>query len=117
MLGVSIKFVVQVLSVNLDQSVTLRFMANASSLFYISTATAIFFLPLAFGRRSAPEEAVQNIATVDAILDRADLSKAQRQMIWRSLLERYVRTAGPDLKTPVRVTDLLDEQTKERTST
>jgi hypothetical protein len=68
---------------------------------------------MVIGKRSAPEAVVHTINTMQALLDRARLSKLNEQMFWRSVLEKYVAAAKPDLSTAPDMEKVFDEAGKE----
>jgi hypothetical protein len=60
-------------------------------------------------RCNAPEAVVHAINTMQAILDRAKLSRVYEQMFWRTLLDKYVAAAKPDLSIAPDMGKVFDE--------
>jgi hypothetical protein len=79
---------------------------NAFSLiWYLIVVIPLFFGMVAFGRKDAPELAVQQVNTVRLLMSEAGLSAAQRQIIWRSVIDKYIDAVGPDLSRQPALTD------------
>jgi hypothetical protein len=66
-----------------------------------------FFLPLAFLLTFAvfiaffypiPKEVRRQIAVVDSVIQKADLTKTERKEIWKKIIEKHLQGAPPDLK-------------------
>jgi len=80
---------------------------------FLIACSPLAFIPMVIGKRSAPEAVVHTINTMQALLDRARLSKLNEQMFWRSVLEKYVAAAKPDLSTAPDMEKVFDEAGKE----
>jgi hypothetical protein len=61
------------------------------------------------GKYGAPETAVHQVNTVKLLLEQSDFTTAQRQMIWRSLIEKYIKAAKADFSHPAKLQDLYHE--------
>jgi hypothetical protein len=57
----------------------------------------LIMLPLAFGHRDAPERVGNEIKTIDALCDAANLSPPQRRLIYHSLIHKYLSQLRTDL--------------------
>jgi hypothetical protein len=68
----------------------------------------ILMLPTAFGYKGAPEAVAHQIRTVEALLDAAGFSAAQRRLVWHSLVQKYLGVLEPDLRSRKKI-ELVDE--------
>jgi len=82
---------------------------------YIVAVTPLLFVPIMFGRKGAPDSAVQQVNTVRLLIAEAGFTRGQAQFIWRSLIDKYIRAAQVDLSRPPKVVDLYKESAGELT--
>jgi hypothetical protein len=80
---------------------------------YIVAITPLLFIPIMFGRKGAPDSAVRQVNTVRLLIAEAGFTRGQTQLIWRSLIEKYIKAAQVDLSRPPKVVDLYSETAKE----
>lgn len=80
--------------------------------YYCIAMAGLFMLPVAFGKGDAPEEVVHQVRTIEVLINAARLGKEQTQMIWRSLVYKYLEAAKPSLNRPVNF-NLTEEAKKE----
>jgi hypothetical protein len=111
--GIALKIAADVLSASYPESAALKTVAAYQSIWFIILCAPLVFVPIVFGKRSAPESAVHTINTIQALLDRAKLSRLGEQLFWRALLDKYVAAAKPDLRASPNMDDLFRETAKE----
>ena len=71
--------------------------AGTSFWVYFIISLPICFISILIKGNGAPELAIEQVNTVELIMRRGQISQSNRAMIWRSLLEKYVNAARPDL--------------------
>jgi hypothetical protein len=69
-------------------------------------------LPIAFGHRGMPEGASQNIKTIEALLNAAKSTKAQRSYVWFSLIQKYLEAVQPNFRAApkIELTEIAKEE-------
>ncbi|MCA1453553.1 hypothetical protein I6F35_10040 [Bradyrhizobium sp. BRP22] len=112
-IGTVIKMVIDALSLALPEVLFLKGISSYQMHWYLLASAPLAFVPMVFGKRNAPESVVHTINTIQALLDRAKLSKPNEQMLWRALLEKYVSAATPELSSTPDPKQLFDEALKE----
>jgi hypothetical protein len=120
-LGIGIAFaclsqtVVRVLARINPDVVVWQTLNDLGTIWYLIIITPLMFLTVVFGKRGAPEGAVQQINTIRALIAEGNFSSAQRVMIWRSLVEKYLNALQPDLSSAPRLKPMFDEVSKDFT--
>jgi hypothetical protein len=84
---------------------------------YILLIVPLFFAPVVLGRRGAPETAVHQVNTVRLLLQEAGFRGAQQQMIWRALIDKYLKAVQPDLSEKPRLASMLRDAVAETQET
>lgn len=74
----------------------------------------VFFLSVLRGGKGAPEAAVQQVKTIELLIEKAGFSKPQKTMIWRALVDKYLQAAKPDLQIAPDLTSSFEEVRAER---
>lgn len=64
--------------------------AELSYIYYIAAWIALFFLPLAFGWRGAPEEAVNRFRRLRLMIDQPIFSAPLQRAIWREAIQKEI---------------------------
>jgi hypothetical protein len=64
--------------------------AELNAVFYIAMWGAIFFGPLVFGWKGAPDRIVNEIRKLRLTLDQTDFSLPYKRSIWRRVVEKQV---------------------------
>lgn len=105
-----------ILSVSFPDSAAFLYLAHLNIMYFVAIWIAALFAPIVFGRHGAPESSVHQINTVHAIMERAEMSQANKLMFWRSFLEKYIIATRPDLSRKPDV-EKLAEETKQEINT
>lgn len=79
------------------QHPSLLALAGYPAWYYVIACAPLMYASLLVGKKGAPESIVHQINTVDALLDKSGLSATDKKFIWRSLINRYIEQAKPDL--------------------
>jgi hypothetical protein len=64
--------------------------AELSCIYYIAAWIAVFFLPLTFGWRGAPEEAVNKFRKLRLMIDQPIFSLPLQKAIWREAIQKQI---------------------------
>jgi hypothetical protein len=75
--------------------------------------TPLFFSTIIFRRSGAPESAIHQVNTVQLLIDKGGFTNAQRQLIWRSLIEKYLRAIEPDISKEAKLSELIKESVED----
>jgi hypothetical protein len=111
--GIALKVAADALAAAYPESAALKTVAGYQSIWFIIVCAPLVFVPMVFGKRNAPETVVHTVNTIQALLDRAKLSRVGEQLFWRALLDKYVAAAKPDLTASPNMDDLFNETAKE----
>ncbi|AOO81598.1 hypothetical protein BHK69_15080 [Bosea vaviloviae] len=76
---------------------------------YLAIFLPLCFVSILLRGNGAPEAAIEQVNTIEMIMRRSRLSQAQCGLIWRSLLEKYVSAARPDLAVKPNLVDAYKE--------
>jgi H+/Cl- antiporter ClcA len=96
-IAVVLKIVADALALSSPGNAFLKGVSAYQMYWFVIACCPLAFIPVVLGKRNAPEAVVHTINTIQAILDRAKLSKTNEQMFWRALLDKYIAAAKPDL--------------------
>jgi hypothetical protein len=96
-LGILLKLLLDGMAATFPDTAFIVRIADNQMIWFILACIPVVYWPLISGRRGAPEPVVHTINTIQAVLDRAKLTKVQEAMFWRALLDKYVAAAQPDL--------------------
>jgi hypothetical protein len=111
--GIFLKAIMGALAAAYPESAALKSVDAYQSIWFIIVCAPLPFLPIILGNRNAPESVVHTINTIQALLDRAKLSRVGEQLFWRSLVDKYVAAAKPDLSASPKMDDIFKEAAKE----
>ncbi|WP_315782197.1 hypothetical protein [Bradyrhizobium sp. SZCCHNPS1003] len=111
--GVILKIFLDGLAVSFPNILFLKAISAYQMYWFLIACSPLPFAPMLLGNRNAPESVVHKINTMQAILDRAKLSRVHEQMFWRTLLDKYVAAANTDLSRNPDLGKLFDESKAE----
>jgi hypothetical protein len=110
-LGFLVKTIVHV-AATIQEQVLWRTLDEYNSIWYVIIVAPLLFIPVIIRSHGVPEQALHHINTIDLMITRSGLTPAQAQMMWRSLIEKYLASVQPDLSHPAPALDTLFEDTK-----
>ena len=84
---------------------------------YIAILCGGLFWPVVFNKRSTPEGIISQIDTVDELIRRAHLGPSQAQILWHSLITKYLEALKPDLSEAPNLRDIIKDAEKDLTVT
>lgn len=111
--GIVMKMLVDGLELAFPAHPFLKAVSAYQMYWFLIACSPLAFIPIIVGKRNAPEAVVHTINTIQALLDRAKLSKANEQMFWHALLDKYVAAAKPDFRVSPNLEQAFDETRKE----
>jgi hypothetical protein len=111
--GTLVKMAVTVLATTYAGQLVWQTLESFSLIWYLLVAIPLFFGPMAFGRKGAPESVAQQVNTIQLLMSQAGFSKAQAQLIWKSLIDKYIKAMQPDFSRGPKLVDLYRETAKE----
>jgi len=79
--------------------------------YYILAFAGVFMIPIAFGRRGAPESVTQQIAAIEALLDAGEFSNAQRRLVFNGIVQKYLAAIPVELNDAPKI-DIVHEAQK-----
>lgn len=112
-LGIVLKMFVDGFALSFPENAFLKAVSAYQMCWFMIACCPLAFIPVVLGKRNAPEAVVHTINTMQALLDRAKLSKLNEQMFWRAVIEKYVAAAKPDLSVTPDLENVFDETRKE----
>ncbi|TQF27841.1 hypothetical protein UNPF46_29210 [Bradyrhizobium sp. UNPF46] len=83
-----------------------------SSVWYVIVIAPLLFINVVLRSRDAPEQSAHHVSTIDLMITRSGLPRAQANQVWRSLIEKYLTSVQPDLSRPPPRLDVLFEEAK-----
>jgi hypothetical protein len=108
-IAVVLKILGDALALSFPENAFLKTVSAYQMYWFVIACCPLTFIPMVLGKRNAPEAVVHTINTIQALLDRAKLSKINEQMFWRALLDKYIAAAKPDLSGAPDIGKVLEE--------
>jgi hypothetical protein len=112
-IGTFIKMSVGVLASAYPDQMVWHALDADSLTWYLTIVTPLFFASLVFGHRGAPESVAQQVKTIELLMSHAGFTKAHAALIWKSLIDKYIKAMQPDLSRAPKLADLYKETAKE----
>jgi hypothetical protein len=112
-IGTLIKMFVGVLAFVYPDQVVWHALDVFSLTWYLVIVIPLLFAPLAFGHKGAPESVAHQVKTIELLISQAGFTKVQAALIWKSLIDKYIKAMQPDLSRAPKLADLYKETAKE----
>jgi hypothetical protein len=112
-IGTLIKMFVGVFASSHPDRVVWHALDAFSLIWYLIIVIPLFFAPLVFGHKGAPESVAQQVNTIELLMSQAGFTKVQASLIWKALIDKYIKAMQPDLSRAPKLVDLYKETAKE----
>lgn len=89
-LGTAAKIAIHTTSYSLPHSLTLGALDQFDAVWYLVVFVPLVFISVIFRKRGAPEDAIHEINTLEAVLNRREFTASQRTQYWKEVADTYV---------------------------